>query len=203
MGNLATILTVALVCAAFGFVAGSMLTSIWIDRHSKPTRAKRKTSEKNGKEIARVLLNSDTDSIDLEIDGEMYRSNQLPPASVLEKLKSTNLLMERWYRKDEIDHLFEEPKGKTDKDPKMKSLKKESKEKPEEHDMLFEINNIIQEKVKSSSNIDRKIRLAREGMTGVSFWVGESNYTTIDAIPDHQVKDLIKGAVAEWEAHVG
>jgi hypothetical protein len=40
-------------------------------------------------------------------------------------------------------------------------------------------------------------------MTGVSFWVGESNYTTIDAIPDHQVKDLIKGAVAEWEAHVG
>jgi len=203
MGNLATILTVALVCAAFGFVAGSMLTSIWIDRHSKPARAKRKTSEKNSKEVARVLLNSDTDSIDLEIDGEVYRSNQLPPASVLEKLKSANLLMERWYRKDENTLSVEDQKGKNDKKTKNKSSEKESKEKLEEHDMLFEINNIIQEKLKSSSDSNRKIRLAREGMTGVSFWVGESNYTTIDAIPDHQVKDLIKGAVAEWEAHVG
>jgi hypothetical protein len=203
MGNLATILTVALVCAAFGFVAGSMLTSIWIDRHSKPARAKRKTSEKNGKEIARVLLNSDTDSIDLEIDGEVYRSNQRPPVSVLEKLNSTNLLMEQWFRKGENTKSVEDPKGKIDKKTKNKSSEKESKEEPEEHDMLFEINNIIQEKLKSSSDSNRKIRLAREGMTGVSFWVGESNYTTIDAIPDHQVKDLIKGAVAEWEAHVG
>jgi hypothetical protein len=203
MGNLATILTVALVCAAFGFVAGSMLTSIWIDRHSKPARAKRKTSEKNGKEIVRVLLNSDTDSIDLEIDGEVYRSNQRPPVSVLEKLNSTNLLMEQWFRKGENTKSVEDPKGKIDKKTKNKSSEKESKEEPEEHDMLFEINNIIQEKLKSSSDSNRKIRLAREGMTGVSFWVGESNYTTIDAIPDHQVKDLIKGAVAEWEAHVG
>jgi hypothetical protein len=202
MGNLATILTVALVCAAFGFVAGSMLTSIWIDRNSKPARAKRKTSEKNGKEIARVLLNSDTDSIDLEIDGEVYRSNQLPPAVVLEKLNSTNLLMEQWFRKGENTQSVEDPKEKIDKKTKNKSSEKESKEKLEEHDMLFEINNIIQEKLKSSSDSNRKIRLAREGTTGVSFWVGESNYTTIDGIPDNHIRELIKGAVAEWEAQV-
>ena len=111
--------------------------------------------------------------------------------------------MEQWYRKDEIVQSGEEPKGKIDKKTKNKSSEKESKEKPEEHDMLFEINNVIQEKVKSSSNFDRKIRLAREGTTGVSFWVGENNYTTIDAIPDDQVRGLIKGAVAEWETHVG
>jgi hypothetical protein len=202
MGNLATLLTVALVCAAFGFVAGSMLTSIWIDRHSKPTRAIKKNTGKNGKEFARILRNSDMESVDLEIDGKIYTSNKRPPMSVLEKLNSTHLLMQQWYPKDEITETAEEPLGKKYKNTKTRSSEKGPKEKPEQHDMIFEINNIIQEQLKKSADSAQKIRLAKEGATGVSFWVGENNYKTIDDIPDRLVRNLIKGAVTEWEAHV-
>lgn len=202
MENLGTILTVALICAALGFLSGSMLTTIWIDRNSKPARAKRKSVDKNNTEFGRIFLNSDTKSVDLEIDGEVYTSRQRPPSAVLDKLKSTSSLLEYWYRQDKSVQSSEESKGKTDRKIKNKTAGKEPKEKPEEHDMLFEINNIIQEKVKKSSDLDRKIRLAREGATGVSFWVDERSYTTIDSIPEDQVRDLIKGAVAEWEAQV-
>jgi len=201
MGNLATLLTVALICATFGFVAGSMLTSIWIDRHSKPTRSKRKT-EKVGKEFARLLLSNDDHPTSLEIDGEVYTTNHRPDDKVVAKLKSASELMSGWLQKDVRKKEKREITDKEEKTDSTKTSGKKEEETPEEHDMLFEINNIIQEKLKSSSDSKRKIHIAREGATGVSFWVGEMNYTTMDAIPDNQIRDLIKGAVAEWEAQV-
>ena len=201
MGDLTTLLTIALVCAAFGFVAGSMLTSIWIDRHSKPTRSRRKP-EKAGKEFARILLGNDGNQTSLEIDGEVYTPNHPPDTKLVEKIKPTSELMSGWFQKDVKKAEKRELSGKEMKTGKTKSSGKMEEEKLEVHDMLFEINNIVQEKLKSSPNFDRKVRLAREGTTGVSFWVGETSFTSIDAIPDNQVRDLIKAAVAEWEAHV-
>ena len=201
MGNLATLLTIALVCAAFGFVAGSMLTSIWIDRHSKPSRSKLKPSEKEGKDFARIILNSDGEPINLEIDGEIYSSSRKPDNMILEKLKKTGELFSQWIQKDDRGLVKKEMDGKAEKIVKTKPSSKEAANTTEDHDMLFEINNIIQEKLKGSS-VFNKIRLAREGTTGVSFWVDETSYKTREDIPDAQVRDLIKGAVAEWESHV-
>jgi seryl-tRNA synthetase len=201
MGNLATLLTVALVCAAFGFVAGSMLTSIWIDRHSRPSRSRRKL-EKPGDEFARILLGDNNNSTSLEIDGEVYTSSHYPDAKMMEKLKPASELMSQWLQKNEVMPVKKKIAGMEAKTGKMKSSAKESAEKTEVHDMLFEINNIIQKILENSSDSERKIRIAREGTTGVSFWVGETSYTTLDDIPDNHVRDLIKGAVADWETQV-
>src|SRR5512137_363461 len=108
MDNLGTVLTVALICAALGFVAGSMLTTVWIDRNSKPARTKRKTADRNSKEFARIFLNPDAKSVNLEIEGEVYTPHQPPPAAVLEKLKSANSLLESWYHKDKTVPSVEE-----------------------------------------------------------------------------------------------
>ena len=201
MSNLITILMVALVCAAFGFVAGSMLTSIWIDRHAKPTGARRKL-EKQGKEYARILIGDHVNPTSLEVDGEVYSSTHRPDAKVMEKLKPASELISEWLQKNETIPDMKKNMGTELKNGKLKSATKESVEKPEIHDMLFEINNIIQNKLENSSDSKWKIRIAREGTTGVSFWVGETSYPTLDDIPDNHARNLIKSAVADWEDHV-
>jgi hypothetical protein len=143
------------------------------------------------------------ESMDLEIDGKKYTSYKRPPESVLEKLNSTHLLLLEWFSREDKSERGEKRIEKPNKMIIMKSSDKELKKKSEEHDMLFEINNIIQEKLKNLSDSGRKIHLAREGTTGISFWVGENSFKTIDDIPDKHIRDLIKGSVAEWETHVG
>lgn len=199
MGNLATVLTVALVCTALGFVAGSMLTTIWIDRHSKPIRSKNKTSGKDGKEMLRVVLSGDGKTPNLEIDGEIFNSDNRPDVKEMEKLKPIHELLGQWLQPEKKLQEKKEPAKKAENIEKGKASVEEDSGKKEDHDMLFEINEIIQEKLKNSVLADRNVHLSKEGLTGVSFWVGETSYKAIDDIPDVAVTVLIKGAVAQWE----
>jgi len=65
--------------------------------------------------------------------------------------------------------------------------------------MIEQINMILEEKLSSTSSATRGIRLA-EGPGGVvRVFIGVVSYT-MDEVPDPEVRQLIRQAVAEWEA---
>ena len=63
--------------------------------------------------------------------------------------------------------------------------------------MLEEINEILQRSL--SSTPDRGVRLFPDGVGGVKVMIGVKSYEVED-VPDDEIKDLIRQAVAEWEA---
>jgi len=63
--------------------------------------------------------------------------------------------------------------------------------------MLEEINAILQRSLASTP--DRGVRLFPDGVGGVKVMIGVKPYE-IEDVPDDEIKDLIRQAVAEWEA---
>ena len=63
--------------------------------------------------------------------------------------------------------------------------------------MLEEINEILQRSLASTP--DRGVRLFPDGVGGVKVMIGVKSYEVED-VPDDEIKDLIRQAVAEWEA---
>ncbi len=63
--------------------------------------------------------------------------------------------------------------------------------------MLEEINEILQRSLASTP--DRGVRLFPDGVGGVKVMIGVKSYEVED-VPDDEIKDRIRQAVAEWEA---
>jgi hypothetical protein len=71
-------------------------------------------------------------------------------------------------------------------------------EKPPQS-IAAQIDEILQEKLAGSSLDNRGIRLMELPMKGMVIMVGLEQYPDIDAVPDMQIRDLIRESVAEWE----
>lgn len=65
--------------------------------------------------------------------------------------------------------------------------------------MVEQIDDILQEIIRSSDNPLRMIRLVEAKQSGVTVWVGQEHYEGIDAVTDQSAKDLIRAAVKEWD----
>ncbi|MFV1858174.1 MAG: hypothetical protein ACC647_02355 [Anaerolineales bacterium] len=63
--------------------------------------------------------------------------------------------------------------------------------------MLEEINEILQRSLAGTP--DRGVRLVPDTVTGVKVLIGVKSYE-IEEVPDEKIKELIRQAVAEWEA---
>ncbi|MFQ5923203.1 MAG: hypothetical protein ACE5M4_10195 [Anaerolineales bacterium] len=73
-----------------------------------------------------------------------------------------------------------------------------STEQPSSPDqMLEEINEVLQRSLAGTP--DRGVRLFPDAVGGVKVLIGVKSYE-IDEVPDEKIKDLIRQAVAEWEA---
>ncbi len=68
--------------------------------------------------------------------------------------------------------------------------------------IVGQINDILQEKVEGTSFEYRRIRLV-ESPTGVMVQVGPDKYADINAVPDEEIRSLIRAAAAEWEKRAG
>jgi hypothetical protein len=65
-----------------------------------------------------------------------------------------------------------------------------------------QVDEILQEKLDESPLKSRGIRLMELPNRGMVVMVGMDQYDGVDAVPDPNVRDLIREAVAEWEARV-
>ncbi len=63
--------------------------------------------------------------------------------------------------------------------------------------MIVEINDILQRSLAGTP--DRGVRLISDSVGGVKVYIGIKSYE-IEDVPDLEIKDLIRQAVAEWEA---
>lgn len=80
------------------------------------------------------------------------------------------------------------------------TLKPKKGEKlPPPESMVAQIDSVLQKQLAGSSLAGRGIRLAETPEGGVQVWVGVKIYDGIDAVPEADVKDAIKRAVADWE----
>lgn len=71
---------------------------------------------------------------------------------------------------------------------------------PQQTDMIEEINEFLKQKLRHLPTEQQAVRLAEGASGGVRVYVGIDNYSLED-VPDENVKQLIREAVADWEAH--
>jgi hypothetical protein len=67
-------------------------------------------------------------------------------------------------------------------------------------DLAGEIEKLLQIRVQSSSHSQRYIHVGRAPDGGLRFDVDDAHYSALDEIPDPQVQELIRAAIADWEA---
>lgn len=72
-------------------------------------------------------------------------------------------------------------------------------EKPRATTMIGQIDEILQEMLAQSPMAGRTIHITQEPSMGVMVWVDTNRFQGIDAVPDPQVKELIRAAVKQWE----
>jgi len=65
--------------------------------------------------------------------------------------------------------------------------------------IVEQVDTILQEILQEEGLADRNIRLTEMMNRGLVIWVGKEFYDGIDAVPDSQVKELIRKAVQRWE----
>jgi len=65
--------------------------------------------------------------------------------------------------------------------------------------IVQQINDILQENLRTSGLINRGIRLVEDTRQGVIVYVGLQRFIGIDAVTDPEIKATIKSAVSEWE----
>ncbi|PKO04544.1 MAG: hypothetical protein CVU41_16575 [Chloroflexi bacterium HGW-Chloroflexi-3] len=65
--------------------------------------------------------------------------------------------------------------------------------------IVEQVDEVLQELLESSSLKGRNIRLTELPNKGVTVWVGNEYYDGINAVPDEDVKRIIRQAVKKWE----
>ncbi len=69
--------------------------------------------------------------------------------------------------------------------------------------IVEQVDDVLQDLLTSSSFSDKNIRLTESPNKGVVVWVGNEYYEGINAVPDEEVKRIIRQAVKKWEDMAG
>jgi hypothetical protein len=69
--------------------------------------------------------------------------------------------------------------------------------------IVTQIDEILQARLEDTPLADRGIRMVEAPDRGMMIEVGLHSYTDIDAIPDEDIRRLIRLSVAEWERRMG
>lgn len=115
----------------------------------------------------------------MPVDGKPAHSSWIPPASAGSESRSQPGL-------NPIDVLS-------------RAVQAETKVKPVEKSIAAQIDEILQEKLEVSPLQGRAIRLMELPGKGMVVLVGLDQYDGVDAVPDPEIRDLIRACVAEWE----
>jgi hypothetical protein len=65
--------------------------------------------------------------------------------------------------------------------------------------MVMQIDHILQSRLVGTPLQDKGIRLLESMQGGVQVWVGMNKFESIDDVPDNEIQQAIRAAIAEWE----
>lgn len=85
------------------------------------------------------------------------------------------------------------------------AIRSKPSSKADDHDqsIVAQIDQILQAKIEGTDLEERGIRLVEGTDQRMIIEIGLNKYTEIDAVPDEQVRQLIRISVADWERNLG
>lgn len=145
----------------------------------------------------------DSNELILELEGQIIPDkNQLSPAN---KRLLVNLLVEvrPWLETTltSVEQKTEKPPEPIESTPIPPAPIAVSESKPalSNISIVSQIDSVLQNRLAASSMANQGIRLTESPTGGVRVCVGLDKYDGIDSVPNPDIKEFIRQAVAEWE----
>jgi hypothetical protein len=162
-------LLVAFLLVAIGFVAGVLVTYWWFFREGQ-----KEDKVENPEPTKKVKMETPGSSL---VDQRMQSVIAPPPAPTLsKKLEQKSALIEAADQPLEVQKKIIEPIS-----------------------IVSQIDEILQEMILKKGMGARGIQLREDSRQGVLVWIGLDRFVGIDAVPDVDVRSIIREAVSVWE----
>jgi hypothetical protein len=216
--DLLTVLLVALLSLVIGFALGRLVDSLGGGdvEESPPEEGE---DSRHWTDILRVWRDRQSEKLVVKMDGKAFEwSYDLKPTQ-RNRLNQILRDIQSWLeplaisREDEISaQAGMAPVSASEEEPRVsfspinvlvRAMQADiSKSSPEPRSIAAQIDEILQELVIDSPLGDRAVRLMEFPGKGMVVMIGMDQYEEVDDVPDEEVKELIRAAVAEWERRV-
>lgn len=220
--NPVTVLIVAVVCVAVGFLVGILINTLKGDRETPAapvqTVAQPPAAVTTQVEIARFFRDRPGEPILVEMEGKTYGNSlelDTPQREILEDLviEVRNFLGQLsvfsntepestgygggLYREQKpafsTSAYASGPSPFTLDQPALAAAPVQAKS------IVGQIDDILQDKLSGTKYANEGIRLSESPTKGAVVMIGRTAYPGIDEIPDEEVKEMIRQSVTEWE----
>ena len=217
MDSVIFLFVIALISAGAGVAIGVLISSLRTDKTANSSGQK---SQSNLAETARIMQDGKTGNLFLEINGVAVRNPADFNPSQREQMIAQLQSLLAWLKPSpqELPVPPVSPQARVDApamlpvtppptiktgplDLLARSISPDAKLVPRgPQSIAAQIDEILQEKLAGSSMAGRGIRLMELPTKGLVVMVGLQQYEDVDAVPDLEIRALIRQSVAEWES---
>jgi len=216
-------ITGVILLTGIGVVAGFLVAALIFSsrRSSAPEQEPKQQVLSDAENNLRVWREAGAERLVVEVNGASYHQGSKLRAEQREKLENLVIELQAWLGaspglvRSEDSQQTQSPEPITERSDENQegtslnplkifgdALQPRKKTDPEELDqsIVGQIDQILQTKLEETALEDRGIRLVEGSDQGMVIEVGLDKFTEIDAVPDEQVRQLIRQSVADWEA---
>ncbi len=224
--DLTIVLILSLICLILGFLASSLISALRSDR-ATPVGKKTSPPDADLVEVAHLWRDRRKGTLVLKRGGQVFRSASELSATQRNELGRAARELHAWLRVSSPESQPPETPPVEDvarpvgvqaygtASPQEQEVRQPgasplgvlsralgpdmSKVAPAFKSLAAQIDEVLQEMLASTHLAGRGIRLMESPTQGVIVAVGLEKYEGIDAVPDEEIRELIREAVREWE----
>lgn len=220
MSELISQLLLAVLFVIIGFIGGILTMVAWNQRKASQDKEPIRKSDPDLEERVQVFTSQKDQKLIVKVNQAVFiNEDELDPDS-REDLVKLSEQFRKWLRIPEPKPLPSQalPENKeqilsTNRSPELSplqmislplNLKKSEpliaeKPLPKPQSIVSQINDVLQEMLKNTVFETQGVKLTENPYHGVVAWIGAQHYDGIEAIPDLELKELIRKAVRRWE----
>jgi hypothetical protein len=215
--EISTLLLVAFICVTIGYIAGALITTLRSEREDRGENARSSggniepsanpiqavnAGSAEREEVAQLWRDPSTGMLRADIAGETIRGGRELTETQRHRVLEIVTDMENWLSYappfDDsaygVEPVSAEPFSNIGYNPSVSTAPKS---------IVAQIDEILQEKLVGTPFEGRDIHVKETATSGVVVWIGAENFPGIDAVPDKDVRNIIRTAVREWEMRTG
>lgn len=221
MKDFTSFIIIALIFVSIGFILGVLVSSLRGEKDD--TGGGESPTDPELVEVARLWRHQSGEAF-LEVDGRKYSSAD--DLSVGQQSQFSRILvnLRTWLELPEASHTApgitpissqmdimtpapSEPKQRPSisiVDSLARAIRPDvSGLQPEPQSIVAQIDEILQEELANTSLEKRAVRLLESPGEGMVVMVGLDKYDGVDAVPDAEIRGIIRAAAAKWEKRLG